>query len=84
MFLNSWAELDSSSQNLRTKQLLDLQKTAELQVCAFTGLIFFFFSFWKKIMESVISVILLSFEGCASNRFSGKKYYLNLLLEVDK
>jgi hypothetical protein len=83
MFLNSWTELNPSSHNLRTKQLLDLQKTAELQVCAFTGLNTFFPSFWKKIMESIICVILLSFEECASNRYSGKEYYLNFLLEVD-
>jgi hypothetical protein len=37
LFLNSWVELNPSSHKLRTKQLLDLQKTAELQVCAFTG-----------------------------------------------
>jgi hypothetical protein len=37
-FLNSWAELSPLSHKLRTKQLLDLQKTAELQVCGFTEL----------------------------------------------
>lgn len=42
MFLDSWAALNPSSHNLRTKQLLDLQKTAELKVCAFTGLNNFF------------------------------------------
>ncbi|PNF15874.1 hypothetical protein B7P43_G07978, partial [Cryptotermes secundus] len=33
MFLDSWAALNPSSHNLRTKQLLDLQKTAELKAC---------------------------------------------------
>lgn len=32
-FLNSWSELNPLSHKLRTKQLLDVQKTAELQVC---------------------------------------------------
>jgi hypothetical protein len=37
-FLNSWTELNPLSHKLRTKQLLDVQKTAELQVCGFTAL----------------------------------------------
>jgi hypothetical protein len=37
-FLNSWSELNPLSHKLRTKQLLDVQKTAELQVCGFTAL----------------------------------------------
>ncbi|XP_021932903.1 DNA-dependent protein kinase catalytic subunit-like isoform X3 [Zootermopsis nevadensis] len=32
-FLNSWSELNPLSHKLRTKQLLDVQKTAELQAC---------------------------------------------------
>jgi hypothetical protein len=49
MFLNSWVELNPSSHKLRTKQLLDLQKTAELQVCAVTGLNTIFFPFGRKL-----------------------------------
>jgi hypothetical protein len=47
MFLNRWTELNAFSHKLRAKYLLDLQKTAELQVCGFTELSLFFARMWK-------------------------------------
>jgi hypothetical protein len=38
MFLNRWTELNPLAHKLRAKYLLDLQKTAELQVCGFIDL----------------------------------------------
>jgi len=41
MFLDRWTELNPLSHKLRAKYLLDLQKTAELQVCGLNELIIF-------------------------------------------
>jgi len=41
MFLDRWTELNPLSHKLRAKYLLDLQKTAELQVCGLNELITF-------------------------------------------
>jgi len=41
MFLDRWTELNPLSHKLRAKYLLELQKTAELQVCGLNELIIF-------------------------------------------
>jgi len=47
MFLDRWTELNPLSHKLRAKYLLDLQKTAELQVCGLNELIAFFARMWE-------------------------------------